>query len=165
MRPGQKAFCSRLIGQKEAQDLSIDTLKENLRRQLTPLQYRVTQECGTEPSFSNMYWDNKQEGIYVDIVSGEPLFGSWEKFDSRTGWPSFSRPINPASIIEKRDLSSGLDRIEVRSKKGHLHLGHVFEDGPDAQGRRFCINSAALRFIPVKDLRKEGYGEYERFFA
>jgi len=135
-----------------------------LRKKLTPLQYRVTQECGTEPPFQNEYWNHKEPGIYVDIVSGEPLFCSLDKFDSGTGWPSFTRPLVGDNVVEKIDLSHGLERVEVRSRKADSHLGHVFEDGPAPTGRRYCLNSAALRFIPVKDLEKEGYGQFLPLF-
>ena len=136
-----------------------------LRKELTPLQYKVTQEKGTEPAFKNEYWDNKREGIYVDIVSGEPLFSSLDKFDSGTGWPSFTRPLEPDHIVEKEGRSFFMRRIEVRSKYSDSHLGHVFHDGPPPTGLRFCMNSAALRFIPKEDLEKEGYGRYLKLFA
>lgn len=133
--------------------------------QLTPEQYRVTQKKGTEPAFRNEYWDNKEPGIYVDVVSGEPLFASVNKYDSRSGWPSFTVPIEPGNVVKKRDFGLGMIRTEVRSAHGGSHLGHVFRDGPaDQGGLRYCINSAALRFIPVADLDREGYGDYRTLF-
>jgi peptide-methionine (R)-S-oxide reductase len=133
--------------------------------QLTPEQYRVTQKKGTEPAFRNEYWDNKEPGIYVDVVSGEPLFASVNKYDSRSGWPSFTVPLEPRNVVKKRDFGLGMIRTEVRSAHGDSHLGHVFNDGPaDQGGLRYCINSAALRFIKVDDLEREGYGEYRTLF-
>jgi len=130
------------------------------KKDLTPLQYHVTQECGTEPPFQNEFWSNKKAGIYVDVVSGQPLFSSLEKYDSMTGWPSFTKPLVDGDVVTKLDKSHGMTRIEVRSRKGNSHLGHVFDDGPGPKGLRYCINSASLRFIPAEDLEKEGYGEY-----
>jgi peptide-methionine (R)-S-oxide reductase len=132
---------------------------------LTPEQYRVTQKNATEPAFRNEFWDNKEPGIYVDVVSGEPLFASVNKYDSRSGWPSFTVPIEPSHVVEKKDRSLFMSRTEVRSAHGDSHLGHVFPDGPaEAGGLRYCINSAALRFIPFEDLEREGYGEYRKLF-
>jgi methionine-R-sulfoxide reductase len=138
--------------------------KKELQKKLTPEQYRVTQECGTEPPFNNEYWNNHRAGIYVDVVSGEPLFSSLDKFDSGTGWPSFTRPLVKDSIVTKIDSGHFMVRTEVRSKKAGSHLGHVFDDGPAPTGQRYCMNSAALRFIPAEDLEKEGYGEYAKLF-
>jgi len=138
--------------------------EEELQNLLTPLQFNVTQSCGTEKAFDNEYWDNKKEGIYVDIVSGEPLFSSLDKFDSGTGWPSFIKPLEPDNILEKEDKSLFISRTEVRSKLADSHLGHVFDDGPAPTGLRYCMNSAALRFIPKEDLEKEGYGQYKKLF-
>ncbi|MDD2463484.1 MAG: peptide-methionine (R)-S-oxide reductase MsrB [Desulfobulbus sp.] len=138
--------------------------KADLKSRLTPLQYKVTQEEGTEPPFNNLYWDNKKAGVYVDVVSGEPLFSSTDKFDSGTGWPSFTRPLVPGNIVEREDRSLFSVRTEVRSKQGGSHLGHVFNDGPAPTGLRYCMNSAALRFVPVADLEKEGLGEFRKLF-
>lgn len=137
---------------------------EELKNRLTPLQYQVTQEDGTEAPFRNQYWDNKAQGIYVDIVSGEPLFSSIDKFDSGTGWPSFTKPLKPENLTTRSDFKLGVPRIEVRSKTADCHLGHLFDDGPKPTGQRYCMNSASLRFIPVEDLEKEGYGEFLSLF-
>jgi peptide methionine sulfoxide reductase msrA/msrB len=138
--------------------------ENDLKKKLTPRQFHVTQQEGTEPPFQNEYWDNKKDGIYVDLVSGEALFSSTDKFDSGTGWPSFTKPIEAKNIVEKKDKILFTERTEVRSTKAGSHLGHVFTDGPKPTGMRFCINSAALRFVPKEDLGKEGYGQYKTLF-
>jgi methionine-R-sulfoxide reductase len=137
---------------------------EELKKKLTPEQYHVTQMCGTEPPFQNAYWNEHRDGIYVDVVSGEPLFSSLDKFDSGSGWPSFTKPIETAQVAEKSDRTLGMERTEVRSSKSNSHLGHLFPDGPAPTGQRYCINSAALRFIPVEKLKEEGYGQYLALF-
>ena len=153
-----------VAGESDEAQAGDATADDDLRARLTPLQYYVTQENGTERAFDNAYWDEKRAGIYVDVVDGEPLFSSTDKFDSGTGWPSFTRPLDSDDIVEHEDLTAGMRRIEVRSAGADSHLGHVFPDGPEPTGLRYCINSAALRFVPAEELEEEGYEEFRSLF-
>lgn len=151
---------------KDKEEKHMKLSESELRKKLTDMQYRVTQENRTEPPFQNEYWNNKEKGIYIDIVTGEPLFVSSDKYESGCGWPSFTKPIEKNSIIFKRDTTHGMERTEVRSRNGNSHLGHVFNDGPvEKGGLRYCINSASLKFIPVSEMDKEGYGELKKLIS
>lgn len=153
------------VTEKDGEVCKLPENDEALKKILSPEQYRITKQNGTEAPFNNKYWNNKHHGLYVDVISGEALFTSKDKFDSGSGWPSFTKPLIESRIIEKKDLSHGMDRIEVRSKKADSHLGHVFNDGPGESGLRYCINSGSLKFIPLEKLEEQGYKKYLNLFT